>query len=513
MVDHTCGLTRRRFVGAAAAAAAAIVVPPALGSRGGGRSFLEDVDPAAPQSFVSQPDLRPPAVTVSTAAAAAEPGSHFLFVAPFRIDPTQLGAPPAPPTATDAQNGPLILDQAGEPVWFHPLPTLDATDFKVQRYRGQPVLTWYEGHVDDGHGYGGSWMIVDGAYRKVARVRAGRGYSGDLHELVITSRNTALIAISSEVITDLSSVGGTTRGRLVEGVVQELELPSGRVLFEWHSSRHVPVGESYMTDTTKAGNVDYFHINSIGVDTDGNLLISSRHTCTVYKVDRRTGDVIWRLGGRKSDFRFAPGAAFNFQHDVRRVSDGTITLFDNGASAPNDVLEATSRGLRLSLDTSAMTASLLAEYRAPDPRVTIAMGSMQLLPDSSAFVGWGTLPYFSRIGADGKLLLDAELAGTSVSYRAFLEPWVGRPETDPSVAVRKLGDGRRVAYVSWNGATEVDHWQLFAGARSRSLRAVRKVVRRGFETPVLVPSDDGHVSVVAYDSSGRPLGASRPARA
>jgi hypothetical protein len=285
------------------------------------------------------------------------------------------------------------------------------------------------------------------------------------------------------------------------------------VLFEWHSSGHVPVEESYMPGTTKAGNVDYFHINSIGVDTDGNLLISSRHTCTVYKVDRRTGEVIWRLGGKKSDFRFASGAAFNFQHDVRRVSDGTITLFDNGASAPNNVLEPTSRGLRLSLDTSAMTAGLVADYRAPDSRVTIAMGSMQLLPDASAFVGWGTVPLFSRIGADGKLLLDAELGGTSVSYRAFLQPWVGRPETEPAVAVRKLADGRRVAYVSWNGATEVDHWQLFAGARARSLRAVRKVARRGFETPVLVPSDDDHVSVVAYDRSGRPLGASQPARA
>ena len=112
-------------------------------------------------------------------------------------------------------------------------------------------------------------MIVDHAYRELARVKAGNGYQSDLHEFLITSRGTALIAIYSQVDADLSAVGGPRDGQVVEGIIQEIDIPTGRVLFEWHSLDHVGLDESYRSYPTDPGAFDYFHLNSIGVDTDG----------------------------------------------------------------------------------------------------------------------------------------------------------------------------------------------------------------------------------------------------
>src|SRR6266542_1348901 len=116
---------------------------------------------------------------------------------------------------------------------------------------------------------------------------------------------------------DLSSVGGPVDGKVFDGIVQEIDVATGRVLFEWHSLDHVPLTDSYQPLPSSPGAPwDYFHINSINLDSDQNLLISARHTWAIYKIDRRTGDVIWRLGGKESDFALGPGAAFAWQHDV-----------------------------------------------------------------------------------------------------------------------------------------------------------------------------------------------------
>ena len=198
-------------------------------------------------------------------------------------------------------------------------------------------------------GYGGTFVIADASYAEIARVRAGNGYKADLHEILITSRNTALITIYNEIRADLTPVGGAVDARLVEGIIQEIDIPSGRVLFEWHSLDHIALEESSELAVTRDGNVDYFHLNSIGVDSDGHLLVSARHTSAVYKLHRRTGQVIWRLGGTRSDFALGPGVSFGYQHDARRHSDGTLTIFDNAASLP------TQRGLRRGRSVSGST--------------------------------------------------------------------------------------------------------------------------------------------------------------
>ena len=159
------------------------------------------------------------------------------------------------------------------------------------------MLTWCDGGVD---------YIVDSSYHVIATVHAGNGLDADGHEFALTPQGTALITIYHEVPYDLSSVGGPKDGTVVDGIVQEIDVATGRVLFEWHSLDHVPLAESY-APVTRNDAYDYFHINAVNLDNDGNLLISGRHTWTVYKVDRHTGQILWRLGGKRSDFKLGAG--------------------------------------------------------------------------------------------------------------------------------------------------------------------------------------------------------------
>jgi hypothetical protein len=181
---------------------------------------------------------------------------------------------------------------------------MDVMDFKLQRYRGRSVLTWWE---EEHTGFGqGEYLLLDSSYREVARVRAGNGYEGDHHEFLIRSQDTALFDIYHKVPMDLSAIGGKKDATVLVGIVQEVDIESGEVLFEWHSLDHVGLEESYVKP------YDYFHINSIEVDDDSNLLVSARTTSTVYKIDRESGEVIWRLGGKKSDFEMGPGTRFAY---------------------------------------------------------------------------------------------------------------------------------------------------------------------------------------------------------
>ena len=200
----------------------------------------------------------------------------------------------------------MILDDAGQLVWFHPLDTEGVTDFRAQRYDGRPVLTWWRGKSELGVG-DGHYVIVDDAYREIATVSAGNGLTGDIHEFLITDRDTALITIYHELPADLSSIGGPKDGAILEGVVQELDIGTGRVLFEWHSAPEVELEESYAEvpkaeKGEEADAYDYFHINSVAEDEDGNFLVSARNTHAVYKISRARRKVMWRLGGKRSDY-------------------------------------------------------------------------------------------------------------------------------------------------------------------------------------------------------------------
>ncbi len=499
-------VTRRSFLRAAGAGAAWVALLGTLGcepaERAEDRAGASTPKPAAStvrglppvrsgsaRVFRSRPDLTPPAVTVETPTEGAAPG--YVFLAPKK---------------GPGQDGPMILDNEGQPVWFRPVrgAARDAMDFKAQRYRGEPVLTWWEGvHLAYGQG---EYVIFDTAYREVARVRAGNGLEGDHHEFLITERDTALVTIYARVPHDLSPLGGPENGTVLDGIVQEIDIESGEVLFQWRSLEHVPVEETYGDlPGNPAGAFDYFHINSVDVDSDDNLLVSGRRTFAVYKVDRESGEVIWRLGGKRSDFTMGEGTETLYQHDARRQPDGTISIFDNGGMFVSEE----SRVVEIQADEDGMTATLARAYTHPEGVLAPTQGNAQRLPNGNLFVGWGSEPVFSEFSEDGDLLFSARLPAKVESYRAFRHPWTGRPDTLPSLAAAPAPDGGVTLYASWNGATEVAGWEVLAGPAVDALEPVGSVPRTGFETAIAVRTEAALLGVRALDGSGGARGTSR----
>jgi len=463
--------------------AAGLTFAGSLGEIATGAFASSGPKPPRPPKWHTRPDLRIPSLTVTHREQGVS--TDPIFIAPYNAPVGQVGA--------------VIVDNEGQPIWENPLAGKVTTNFQVQRYRGSPVLTWWEGLIEYGHGVG-EYVIADASYRTIRRVQAAGGLRGDLHEFVITPRDTALL--TSYVIrdADLSSVGGSRKGTIQDAIFQEIDLATGRLLLEWHSLDHVPLDESY---APVEANWDFFHINSADLDGDGNLLISSRSMQTVYKLDR-TGKILWRLGGKSSDFEIGPGAGFAWQHDARHQPDGTLTIFDNGATP---AVEKLSRGLILELDERAMTASLLRQYTHPKI-LSGSQGSMQLLGNGNVFVGWGEAPHVSEFDYSGRMLFDAVLGEKYQSYRAFRLPWTGRPAENPAIAVAALGSNRTV-YASWNGATGLHTWQLLAGTQPDALRPVSSTQSRGFESTLHTTVSAGpYFAVEAFDAVGTSLGQS-----
>jgi hypothetical protein len=456
----------RRLVAALLATAAQLGVPATTGATG----------VPGYQHFRSRPDLRPPVVRILRPADGTARG--YLFIAPKR---------------KAAQAGTMIFDERGRLVWFRPLNTRGVTDLRVQQYHGRPVLTWWRARPTGATHGSASYTIVDSSYHTVAVVRPVGGPIADPHEFVITPRGTALMTTFRNIL-----LGGR---RVADGGVQELDLRTGRVLLDWRSTRHVALAESYSKRPRKSSvPYDFFHVNSIDIDSDGNLLVSARNTHAVYKLDRRTGEILWRLGGKRSDFTLGRNVRFAWQHDARRQGDGTISLFDNGA-APK--VHRQSRVIFIRLDLPRMRATLTRYVVHRPPRVAINQANAQLLPRGHVLVGWGYQPYVTEFDARGRVLLDLRFGSGADSYRAFRFGWTGRPRTRPAVAVH----GRRV-YVSWNGATEVARWQVLAGRSRGNLEPLRTVRKRGFETSAPAPSTP-RLAVRALDRAGRPLATSR----
>lgn len=450
--------------------------------------------------FRSRADLAPAAVKLLK--RPRHPGPDDVFLTP------QFGP---------VQNGPEIIDSSGQLVWFDRVSPGDmAADFRVQRYQGKPVLTWWQGFSNAGVGVGED-RILDNAYRQIAVVKAGNGLGADLHEFQLTQSNTALITAYYPVYWNASSVRGSAQEIVLDSVVQEIDIPTGLVLLQWDSLDHVPLSDSYQPLPHQGGAhgnhnpFDYFHINSVVPDNDGNLIMSARSTWAAYKVDRRTGAVIWRLGGKHSSFRMGPGTTFAFQHDVRAraQNDEYLTIFDDGAGPPN--VHSQSRGVKLMLNFKRMTATLAAQFKHAPALLADFEGNVQQLPDFREFIGWGQQPYFSDYDSRGRVVLDGRFVGTTSSYRAYEFPWAGAPAALPAVAA-STAKRTTTVYASWDGATNLAAWRVLSGRSAAALRPTRTVLRTGFETRTTIRAA-AFVAVQALDARGRVLATSATTRA
>lgn len=447
------------------------------------------------RSFRSRPDLKPPRVSVAnvpTGPAALTEGYSFL----------------GPTSGGGAQAGVLLVDGAAEPVWFRPAPAGEwVSSVRAQQYNGRPVLTWWEGTVLP-PGYGqGVGVIVDSSYREIARVRAANGRRADLHEFLLTPQGTALITCYPRIRrANLSRVGGASNGQVFESIIQEIDVSTGKLLLEWRSLEHIPVTDSY---APPGGVYDYIHANSIDLTPDGQLLVSARNTFALYKLSRRSGGVVWRLGGKRSNFGLGWAARFAWQHDARQLADNVITLFDDGAGLLRT--HPRSRGVVLELDTAHRSVRLRQAYRHPGAVLSYSMGNMQTLPNGNVIVCWGSVGLTSEFSPDGSLMTDLWLPWGHDSYRGYRFPWSATPTELPAVASSlDPATGDITLYASWNGATGVSAWQVSLGPSAGALSPGGTSQRSGFETAIALGPVSGYGAVTALDASLRPLASSAP---
>lgn len=439
--------------------------------------------------YRSRPDLTPSLIEVT--GPAGQPGAGYLCVTP---------------------SGPMMVDNAGEPVWIQPVPHA-STNLRVQQFQGQPVLTWWQGTISSyGVGLGGEYVVLDAGYRQLMTVGARNGLAADLHEFIIDGHGIAYFTAYRQVKGDLRPVGGPREGAVLDATVQGVDLASGALVFDWRSLDHIDLEESYQRYATTAKDhfpYDPVHLNSVDFTPDGKLLFSARNTWALYKVDPATGDVEWRLGGKKSDFALGPGVRFAWQHDGRSHPGNVFTVFDDEGDPPE---AKQSRALVLSLDETAKKVTLLRQYLHPKKTVLAgAEGSVQLLPNGDVLVGWGLEPYYTEYRADGTVVLDAEFA-TGESYRALRFPWTGTPPDRPAVAARRR-NGQITVYASWNGSTETTSWEALGGPQPDLLKPLGAAQRTGFETPIRLQGAADYVAARALDSNGDILAVSPAIRA
>jgi hypothetical protein len=450
----------------------------------------EPGDSNAIQHFLSAPSLTPSTISITT---PAQPGSApgDLFLAPYQ----GLGTP-----------GEMIAQQDGTLVWFHPLlQGVSSTNFGVQEYEGKPVLTWWQGRIlQVGFGQGED-VVYDSSYKQIATIKGGNGYRADLHEIRLTAQGTAWIDEFDPIHMNTSSVGGVKGGILTDSVVQEIDVKTGLVMWEWHALGHIPLSDSTMAVQRSSYPWDYVHINSIDPGSSDDVLLSSRNTCALYDVNIKTGAFNWQLGGPHSTFKLGPAARTWFQHDAELQPGGLISAFDNGASP---VKEKQSRGVLLEPDYTSKTVSLVKAFVNPTRTLSAAaQGNTQALPDGDWLMGYGNLPNFTEYSSSGAVLLDGTLGRGVQSFRTSLSPWTGHPSEPPAVAATRNGAGVTVS-TSWNGATEVASWRLLAGESSSSLTPVTTVPKSGFETTATLSTGAAYVESQALSASGAVLGSS-----
>jgi hypothetical protein len=461
---------------------------------------LDKTQPDKLQHFISEPELIPPRISVYKRGTTK--GSVFMTPLPSPIvhPGGGLSINPVGP------GGPMITDGNGNLVWFKQLERPDvAANLRMQRYHDRPVLTWWQGGVTPS-AYGlGKGVIANRSYRTIATVHAGNGYQMDIHEFTLVPGGSALFTIYSPVMVHLPGTPEGELSPLLDAIVQQVDVETGRVMWEWHAYGHVPLSQSYATPENSAS-YDAFHINSIQRLKHGHMLVSMRDTSAIYKIEKSSGRILWRLGGKASDFRQSPDARFWLQHDAQLLGHHRLSLFDDEAGPPKKA--PASRGLVLRLNGRRHTAKLAHQYLRSDDTSAQSEGSVQTRPGGNVFIGFGSTQFFSEFTAAGRLIYDAGLPKDDGSYRMYRYRWSATPRTLPAAAAQRDSASRVSVYASWNGATTVARWQVLAGPAGGSLSPVGSAPSRGFETKIPVSSSASTFAVRALDSQGNVLATS-----
>ncbi|RMZ90377.1 hypothetical protein DV736_g2415, partial [Chaetothyriales sp. CBS 134916] len=403
--------------------------------------------------------------------------------------------------------GPIILDSDGSLVWTETL-WEQPYNLQIQEYKGEPHLTFWAGSWDlPGHVTGYNY-ILNSSYHIVKTVRGANNLDPDLHEFtILPSSNTAIIVIAPARQVDLREVNeGPEDGWIWDAGFQEVDLDTGEAVFDWRAYDHIDIDKSYFG---RAGGLtaddahDWFHINSVEKDADGNYLISSRYLHAIFGISGITGNVLWQLGGKGNMFRDltdyttdpdrpSPTNIAQQHHARWRDNYTSITLFDNG---DNDAKP--SHGIWFDIDPITSTVRTRNVYIPPHNIFSGSQGSITVLPNGNVLAGFGSAAQYTEFTPDGTPICEVHFAplrgfreGLVESYRVFKAKWVGRPQTNPDVLIEDdIVDGKKWMYMSWMGATEVGKWRIEAKGRREEEETEEAITlitvpKDGFETAI-----------------------------
>lgn len=358
-------------------------------------------------SVASQAQIVPP-VTIRTTTT---PTQGSLYIAPNNRIPT----PPFAPSL-------LVVGNDGKPVITRVLREY-ACDFQIQP-DGRLAYTVNRPNAIDAT-IPSSIFIVDTTLKSQDSIlQAGNGYTLSMESATILPNGNRLVIGYENTTIDMRPIvgqGAHPAAIVQQSVIQELDI-DGRLLFQWKSLDHFPVTTTY--EDLLAPFIRYFAVNSVDVDSDGNLLICARNASLVAKIHRTTGKVLWVLGGKLNQFTLTnevdptETAEFSYPHDVRRIWNGNITLFDNG----NQRLPQWSRACEYRLDEAAKTCRLVWRYRKSPDLFAAAQGSLQSFPNGNHLISWGSAlsnnrTLISEVSPSGSVVLEAELPNSMIPYR------------------------------------------------------------------------------------------------
>ena len=348
----------------------------------------------------------------------------------------------------------MILENDGSPYFYKRLP------WPTVNFQLHPTgtLTMWQGDPIN------NFVELDSNYNVIDILKGGPGYHIDVHEIQLLPNGNYLVIVWINRGKDMSQVveGGKVDATLKENIVQELDR-NRNVLFEWRSWDHFNVLDAVHEDPT-ANTIDYVHMNAIAVDYDGHLLISSRSLSEITKINRQTGEIIWRLGGENNQFQFINDEyGFSYQHDIRPVpgKPNQYTLFDNG----NHRSPLFSRALELKLDTLNWTATKVWEYRHDPDRYAGAWGNVQRLPNGNTLINWSfnNLPKATEVTPEGEIVYEMNFIDQTRSncYRTFRFDWeshvdvpylIAEPHFDKVTLIfNKFGDKSVTEYRIYGG--------------------------------------------------------------
>ncbi|CAM3013504.1 Thaumatin domain-containing protein [Legionella steigerwaltii] len=475
-------------------------------------------------SFLSSPQLHPMKVSIAP-YTASQLASGLILNAPYAFSDE----------STYGQTGALITDNDGNPIWFRPLSNVSLmnADFKVQLFNGNPVLTFWQGTIATPPAYtnlpaggaepGACFYILDNHYNVIKTISALNGFTSDEHEFLITPQNTVLFFGTKVVPMDLTPYGGPQQGAIHDFSIQEIDLATNKLIFFWDALDHIPLTSTHMpaSSATESSSVwDPYHLNSLGLISGSNdILFSSRNTWTIYRLNKSTGNFVWQLAGDGTGDFSIPNTQglFSWQHDARLLPGNIISMFDDNCCESDTVPPGTipSHGLILSLDLTGKVANFQSSYYLNPNVNSSSQGNTQNLANGNKFLGFGSNGYFAEYAAQGNtestswvnVFYSAQMPSDNISYRSYRNTWIGRPDYPPSITVG-TANNQTTVYASWNGATEVAGWQVYAGNQPNILDLISSANKNGFETAINVGSGWTFFQVKAVDSKGQVIGVS-----